>query len=150
TFGKGCALFNAPINPGHNFSGVVSVLNPPDAAPAGCPVDLAAARSQLVDAVVESDDSLMEKYLLEGAVSADELTAALPKALAAGTVIPVFCTAAKKDLGIAELLDGLAEYTLSPEQSKSRTAKKGGDEVTLEPKPSGEFIGQVFKAVTDK
>jgi elongation factor G len=150
TFGNGCVLFNAPINVGPKISGVVSVLNPPDAAPAGCAVDLSAARSQLIDAVVESDDALMEKYLLEGSISADELAAALPKALQAGTVIPVFCTAAKKDLGIAELLDGLAAYTLSPEQGKRRTAKKGDNEVTLEPSPSGEFIGQVFKAITDK
>jgi elongation factor G len=92
----------------------------------------------------------MEKYLLEGAISAEELAAALPKALQAGTVIPVYCTAAKKDLGIAELLDGLAAYTLSPDQGKRRTAKKGDSEVALEPSPSGEFIGQVFKAVTDK
>jgi elongation factor G len=96
----------------------------------------------------------MEKYLLEGAVSAEELAAALPKALAAGTIIPVFCTSAKKDIGIKELLDGLAEYTVSPEQGKRRTAKKGhGDsvtEVTLEPNAAGEFVGQVFKAVTDK
>src|SRR5262245_12417228 len=91
TFGKGCVLFNAPVNPGPKFSGVVSVLNPPDNPPAGCPVDLASARSQLVDAVVESDDALMEKYLLEGSVSTEELNAALPKALAAGTVIPIFC-----------------------------------------------------------
>jgi elongation factor G len=150
TFGKACVLFNAPINVGPKMSGVVSVLNPPDSAPAGCAVDLAAARSQLIDAVVESDDALMEKYLLEGAISADELATALPKALQAGTVIPVFCTAAKKDLGIAELLDGLAAYALSPEQGKRRTAKKGDNEVPLEPSPSGEFIGQVFKAVTDK
>ncbi len=150
TFGKACVLFNAPINVGPKISGVVSVLNPPDSAPAGCAVDLAAARSQLIDAVVESDDALMEKYLLEGSISADELAAALPKALQAGTVIPVFCTAAKKDLGIAELLDGLAAYALSPEQDKRRTAKKGDNEVPLEASPSGEFIGQVFKAVTDK
>ncbi len=150
TFGKGCVLFNAPINVGPKFSGVVSVLNPPDAAPAGCAVDLTAARSQLIDAVVESDDALMEKYLLEGSISADELAAALPKALQAGTVIPVFCTAAKKDLGIAELLDGLAADTVSPEQGKKRKAKKGDSEVTLEPSPSGEFVGQVFKAITDK
>jgi elongation factor G len=150
TFGKGCVLFNAPINPGPKFSGVVSVLNPPDAPPAGCAVDLTAARSQLVDAVVESDDALMEKYLLEGAVSSEELAAALPRALAAGTVIPVFCTSAKKDIGIAELLDGLAAYTLSPEQGKRRKARKGDVETELEPTPSGEFVGQVFKAVTDK
>src|SRR5579871_2202612 len=150
TFGKGCVLFNAPINVGPKFSGVVSVLNPPDAAPAGCAVDLTAARSQLIDAVVESDDTLMEKYLLEGAISPDELAAALPKALAAGTVIPVYCTAAKKDIGTAELLDGLATYALSPEQGKRRTAKKGDAETQLEPTPAGEFVGQVFKAVTDK
>ncbi len=92
----------------------------------------------------------MEKYLLEGSISSEELAAALPKALAAGTVVPVFCTAAKKDLGIAELLDGLADDALSPEQGKRRTAKKGDGEVALEPSASGEFVGQVFKAVTDK
>jgi elongation factor G len=150
TFGKGCVLFNAPINVGPKLSGVVSVLKPPAAAPAGCAVDLTAARSQLIDAIVESDDALMEKYLLEGSISDDELAAALPKAIQAGTVIPIFCTAAKKDLGIAELLDGLAEDTLSPEQGKKRTAKKGDSETTLEPSASGEFIGQVFKAITDK
>ncbi len=154
SFGKGCVLFNAPVGTGSGFSGVVSVLNPPDKAPAGCPVDLAAARAQLVDAVVEADEALMEKYLMEGAVSTEELTVTLPRALAAGTVIPIFCTAAKKDLGVAELLDALATYALSPAQVKPRKAiKKQGDqttEVALEPNPSGEFIGQVFKAVTDK
>src|SRR5262249_55125381 len=78
SFGKGSVLFNAPIGQGGQFSGAVSVLNPPDKAPAGCLVDLAAARSKLVDAVVESDDALMEKYLMEGSVSAEELAAAVP------------------------------------------------------------------------
>src|SRR5262245_52335691 len=94
SFGKACVFFNAPVGVGPKFSGVVSVLNPPASPPAGCPVDLAAARSQLIDAVVESDDALMEKYLMEGGVSAEELNAAIPKALAAGTVIPIFCTSA--------------------------------------------------------
>jgi elongation factor G len=156
SFGKGCVLFNAPVGVGPAFSGVVSVLNPPDKAPAGCPVDLQAARSKLVDAIVESDEALMEKYLLEGNVTADELKAALPKALAAGTVIPIFCTSAKKDkdLGVTELLDGLAAFALSPAQGKRRTAVKGtGDkatEVTLEPSESAEFVGQVFKTLNDK
>src|SRR5437588_258467 len=35
TFGKGCVLFNAPIGQGVQFSGVVSVLNPPDKPPSG-------------------------------------------------------------------------------------------------------------------
>src|SRR5712692_8802499 len=154
TFGKGCVLFNAPIGQGAPFSGVVSVLNPPQQSPAGCLVDLAQARSKLVDAIVECDDALMEKYLLEGNVSADELTAALPKALAAGTVIPIFCTSAKKDIGIAELLDAICRYALSPTQSAPRVAIKGqGDaaqEVVLKPIESAEFVGQVFKTLNDK
>jgi elongation factor G len=154
TFGKACVLFDAPIKPGHDFSGVVSVLDPPAAPPAGCPVDLAAARSQLLDAVVEADEALMEKYLGEGAVSADELVAAIPKAVAAGTVVPIFCTSGKKDIGTAEVLDAICRFALSPLQGPKRTARKGhGDkasEVTIEPKPDAEFVGEVFKAVNDK
>src|SRR6266446_5014357 len=154
TFGKGCVLFNAPIGIGPQFSGVVSVLNPPDKAPAGCSVDLAAARSKLVDAVVESDDALMEKYLMEGAVSGGELTAVIPKALAAGTLIPIFCTSAKKGIGVTELLEALTAFALSPVQGKKRTGVKGtGDkaqEIVLEPTESAEFAGQIFKTLTDK
>jgi elongation factor G len=154
TFGKGCVLFNAPNGVGASFNGVVSVLNPPEAAPAGCPVDLGAARSKLVDAVVECDDALMEKYLMEGTVSGDELAGVIPKALAAGTLIPIFCTSAKKDIGTKELLQALCDYALSPVQGKKRTAIKGsGDkaaEVVLEPSESGEFVGQVFKTLSDK
>ncbi len=154
SFGKGCVLFNAPVGIGGNFKGVVSVLEPPDNVPAGCAVDVAAIRSKLVDAIVEADESLMEKYLMEGTVSGEELKAALPKALGAGTVIPIFCTSAKKDIGIAELLDAISNLALSPVQAKPRLAVKGsGDkavEVTLEAKDSGEFVGQIFKNLNDK
>ncbi len=154
SFGKGCVLCNAPIGQGGQFSGVVSVLNPPASLPAGCLGDLDQARSQLIDAIVECDEELMEKYLMEGSVSGAELVAALPKALASGTVVPIFCASAKKDIGVAELLDALAQYALSPLQGKPRTAIKGsGDkaaEVTLEASESGEFVGQVFKTLSDK
>jgi elongation factor G len=154
SFGKGCALFNAPNALGAQFTGVVSVLELPANPPAGCPVDLTAARSKLVDALVESDDALMEKYLGEGEVSADELKRVIPKALAAGTVIPIFCTSARKNIGVAELLDALAQDALSPVQGLPRKAVKGqGDqakEVALEPSESGDFVGQVFKTLNDK
>jgi elongation factor G len=154
TFGKGCVLFNAPVGIGPQLSGVVSVLNPPDKAPAACPIDLADARSKLIDAVVEADEALMEKYLGEGTVTADEVVAAIPKALAAGTVVPMFCTSAKKGIGVHELLEALTAFALSPAQGKKRTAVKGtGDkaqEVVLEPSETGEFVAQVFKTLSDK
>ena len=153
TFGRHCVLFNAPINPGPKLSGVVSVLHPPASAPAGCPIDLAAAKAQATEAIVECDEELTMKYL-EGGVSDEELDAVLPRAIAAGTVIPIFCTAAKKDIGIPELMEALCMDALSPLQGKKRTALKGhGDhtvEVTLKPDPTAEFVGQVFKTLTDK
>jgi elongation factor G len=156
SFGKGCVLFNAPLGVGHDILGVVGVLNPPAAAPKDCPVDLGAARSKLVDAIVESDDALMEKYLMEGTVSNEELSAAIPKAIAAGTVVPILCTSAKKDkdIGVGELLDALALYAVSPVEGKHRKAVKGtgdkAEEVELVPSQSGEFVGQVFKTLSDK
>src|SRR3954470_1621907 len=100
TFGKACVLFNAPIDPGPSFSGVVCLLDPPPAGLKGVPIDFAAARSQLLDAVVEADEALMERYLAEEPISHDELAHALPKALKMGTLIPVFCTSAKKNVGV--------------------------------------------------
>src|SRR5207249_7838656 len=60
----------------------------------------------------------------------------------------------KKDIGVAELLDALCQYALSPVQGKHLSAIKGqGDqakEVALEPAESAEFVGQVFKTLSDK
>jgi elongation factor G len=152
TFGKACVLFNAPVNVGPGFSGVVSVLNPPASPPAGCTVDLGAQRSQLIDSIVEINESLMEKYLEQGDVSADELAAALPSALAAGSVIPIICTAAKKDkdIGVSELIDAIVQYTPSPKSATKRKGMKAGAEVEIEPNEAGEFTGFVFKTISDK
>jgi elongation factor G len=153
SFGKACVMSNIPIGHGPAFKGVVDVLHQ-GASTAGALVDVATARSQLVDAIVESDEQLMEKYLMEGTISDEELDTAFPKALAAGTVIPIFCTAAKKDIGVTELLDALANDAISPAQARPRTGTKGsGDkatEVPIEPKESGEFVAQVFKTLSDK
>lgn len=153
--GKSCVLFDAPNAVGPGFSSIVNVLNPSGGA-AAAGVDLAAERAKLVDAIAESDEELMMKYLDQGELSTDELTAALPKALAAGTVVPIFCTCAKKDkdVGVAELLDALLKYAPSPLQGPQRQAIKGSgaeaQKVTLEATESGPLIAQVFKTLNDK
>ena len=151
TFGKGCVLFNAPVGIGPKFTGVVDILH---AAASGgsAAVDLAAARTQMLDAIVEIDDALMEKYLSEQPISDDEIMHAIPKALAAGSLVPMFCASAKKDIGVTEFLDAICEDALSPVEGKARTAvpAKGGDPVKLTPSETGEFVGQVFKTINDK
>lgn len=146
SFGKQCVLLNAPLGVGPKFHGVASVVEPPSPAPADCPVDLAAARTQLIDAVCECDDALMEKYLGEGDLTAAEIIAALPRAIAGGCCVPMLCTAAKKDLGVPELLAALSKFTLGPES----LPHVGKTKEHVPVKEDGQFVGQVFKTLSDK
>ena len=154
TFGKNCVLFNVPNAVGPDFNRVFCLLDPPADIPATCPVNTTEARTQLIDAVVSCDETLTDKYLTEGEVSVAELEADVTKALDAGTLIPIFCTSAKKDVGVKELLEALSKYGLSPQFSRKRLT---GIEVTsngtrhqLEPSENEEFVAQVFKVVNDK
>ncbi|MFO0848746.1 MAG: elongation factor G [Gemmataceae bacterium] len=153
-FGRQCVPFNVPTGTGDRFTGVICAMEPVADVPKTCPLDPNAVRSQLIDAVVEADESLTEKFLLEGAVTADELEAAVPKALAAGTLIPIFCTSATKDVGVKELLDALSRYGLSPSYAKRRlegmTVGNNGQAKPVEPTEASEFLGQVFKVVNDR
>jgi elongation factor G len=150
SFGDRCIPVNLPIGQGPSVSGVVSALTPPASAPADVKGgDPAEWRQSFVEAVVEADDAALEKYLGEGTISDEEFQALIPKALVAGKVFPVLFTSAEKDLGVGELLDFLGAYAPSPAEGVHRKAKKGEEEVVLEPDPAKPFVAQVFKSVTD-
>src|SRR3970040_137887 len=75
-------------------------------------------REKLLDAVVETDEGLMERYLDGQELGAEEVAAALKEAVTKGEVFPVACGVATKNLGAHALLDLLVEGVPSP-------AKKG-------------------------
>jgi elongation factor G len=151
TFGKSCVLFNIPVGSGAKFSGVVDVLHPPASKPADLLMDVEAARAKLMEAAVEVDDALMEKYLGEGTLTDEELNGLIPKAIANGNVIPIFCCSGKKDIGVTELMAGLEQYALSPAQGAERKITKSGGEATpIKATENGPAIGQVFKVISDK
>jgi len=150
SFGNQCVLFNVPDKVGSGFSKVIDVLNPPTPVPAGLPIDLASAHSMLIDAVVESDEHLMEKYLSEGELPKEELENAIPHALELGTVIPIFCTAAKKEIGIDELMDAFAKETLSPLHAQVRLNSLLNGKSDHFGTENDIFLGQVVKSVNDK
>ena len=147
-FGTACALMNVPDGVGDAFSSVVSTVNTPADAPSGLVVDPAEAGQQVLDAAVEADEALMERYLEGEELSADELSGAITKAVAAGTLIPIFCTSARKDVGVSELMDALATLAPSPAE-KPLTATRNGEETTVEPKADGPVVAQVFKTRID-
>ena len=153
-FGKNCVLFNAPDRVGPGIREVFCLLDPQQIIPPSCPVDVPAARAALIEAVVESDEALLEKYLTEGKVTVAELEGDITRAMDAGTLVPIFCTSAKKDKGVRELLDALSRYGLSPSFARKRLeglqVGANGSVHQLEPTEQEEFVGQVFKVVNDK
>lgn len=65
-------------------------------------------RTKIVEAVIESDEGLMERYLAEEKISDDEIDQVFTKAMVAGTVVPILCCSAEKNLGLRKTLDTLA------------------------------------------
>jgi elongation factor G len=152
--GKNCVLFNVPDRIGPGIREIFCLLDPRQIIPKSCPIDIADARAKLIEAVVEADEALLEKYLTEGQVTLAELEADITRAMDAGTLIPIFCVSAKKDKGVKELLEALSRYGLSPVFARKRLeglqVGSNGSSHQLQPTEQEEFVGQVFKVVNDK
>ena len=148
TFGPACALMTIPLGTGTNIHGVIDTVHLPSEIPGDAILDPRAANQQVVDAAVEADEELMMRYLEGESLSPEELDAAISKAIIAGTLIPVFCTAVKSDSGVTELMDAIARYAPSPAQLK-RHVQRNGDEIPIDPDPNGPLVAQVVKTRID-
>ncbi len=148
-FGNQCVPLNVPVGLGGDFSGVVSTLTVPGDVPAGVVMDPAELNQQVMDAIVESDEELMERFLEGEELSPEEVGSGLSKAIAAGTLIPIFCVSAKTAVGVPELLDAIAASALPP-SGITRTAKNAdGEEVELQAAADAPLVAQVFKTRID-
>ena len=82
------------------------------------PADLQAKaeeyRAEMVEAVAESSEELMEKYLGEGELTVDELKAGIRQLTINGEAFPVLCGSAFKNRGVQPMLDAVIEYLPSP------------------------------------
>ncbi|MEM1178854.1 MAG: elongation factor G [Acidobacteriota bacterium] len=72
------------------------------------------AREKLMDAVAESDEDLLERYLGGEEIPADEIRAALRKSTLAGELHPVICGSAFKNKGVQPLLDAVVDFLPTP------------------------------------
>lgn len=149
SFGQACVLLNVPIGIGPDFSGVVSTLNVPENIPDGVLVNPAELNQTVMEAIVEADEELMMRYLEGEELSADEVSGGFSQALAAGTLIPIFCASSKTDVGVAELMDALATFALSPLEVERVAKNAKGEEVTLTQSPEEPLVAQVFKTRID-
>jgi elongation factor G len=107
-------------------------------------------REKLMDEVAENSDELMERYLEGDEISHDEIVNALKDGVTTGTIFPVTCGVATKNLGTDRLLDALVSDLPSPAKKGVVAARDGdGNELEIAPDDSGETVAYVFKTLAD-
>ena len=109
-------------------------------------------RQELVEAAVEYDEELMEKYLGGEELTEEEIRRAIRKATIAGGLVPVFCGSAFKNKGVPQLLDGVIDYLPSPiDIPPVKGHLPHHDETVAERQASDDepFAALAFKVMTD-
>ena len=110
-------------------------------------------RAELVEAVAEYDDQLMEKFFEDpNSISEDEIHEAVRKATLDLSIIPMLCGSSYKNKGVQKMLDCVIRYLPSPLDVEAITGTDPDDaEVTLTRKPDAKepFAALAFKIMTD-
>jgi elongation factor G len=110
------------------------------------------ARDQLIEALGEVDDQIMEKYVHGQPLAAQELQASIRRNTIAMKVFPVLCGSAFKNKGVQPLLDAVVDFLPSPLDVPPIEGTLPSDEnviVTRPPRDDAPFAALVFKIMTD-
>lgn len=112
-----------------------------------------ARRHEMIESIVENDEFLLEKYLMEEAITQEELVAALRAATIAGAIQPVLCGSALKNKGVQAMLDAVVAYLPSPQDvppvSGTLPDEPDGDRHERKPTNDDPLAALVFKIVSD-
>src|SRR3989454_4757778 len=107
-------------------------------------------RQQLVEAIVETDEDLLTRYLDGKELAYDELRDALHGAVREGKVIPVVACSAHKHVGYAALLNTIREMLPSPAEAGAVIGRSpSGDEIARKPDPAERLSAFVFETIAD-
>ncbi len=110
------------------------------------------ARHQLIDVVSNFDDTIMEKYLAEEPITADDLRRALRTATLAAAVVPVLCGSAFKNKGVQPMLDAVVDFLPSPLDLPPTQGHKPNHTEEIDERKADDsdaFSALAFKIMTD-
>ena len=153
-FGPAVVPLNLPIGKEGELRGVYGLLSgiafvdgeqTPE-VPEGMEDDVDAAKIQLFEAIAESDDTLLEKYLEGEELTVEETFEGIRRGIADGLIIPVVATSVERGIGVDRLLDVIAGSAPSPKDC-SRWTSDTGEEPLCD--PEGPFSAYVFKTYVD-
>ncbi|WP_107969067.1 elongation factor G [Campylobacter concisus] len=154
-----------PIGAEDNFKGVIDLVRmkayvwndekkPTDYVEEEIPAELKDKaeeyRAKLIEAVSETDDSLMEKFFAGEELTEEEIKKGIKAGCLRMTITPMLCGTAFKNKGIQPLLDAVVDYLPAPDEIAAiNGVYEDGTEVTVESTDDGEFAALAFKIMTD-
>lgn len=159
-------VMQTPIGQGGEFVGVIDLISrqalvwdesDPSGSkfeareiPAEYSDEVEVRRIELVEAIAETDDELLGRYLEGSDISEDELKGALRKAVVGLQLVPVLCGSAYKKKGVQPLLDAIVDYLPSPlEVPAVKGELPDGSEGKRQTSDDEPLSALVFKVVTD-
>ncbi len=157
SYGENVAVVQIPVHEGENFVGYVDLLKmkylvydldgsgnyTEEAIPEDIKPKIAEYRLHFVEAIVEHDDTLMEKYLGDELISEDELKHGLHEAVRKSELFPVLCACATKNIGAKRILDVLVNYAPSPLIHDTAEATDG-DGNPIQVKTKDDYVSMIF------
>ena len=155
-----CLPLQLPIGSQSDFQGIVDLVtmkayignaSKEDEIPSTLREQAEASREKLVEAAVEADDELINKYLEGEAINNEEIFVAIKKSTVAGKLVPVFVGSALQGIGTQQILNGICYYLISPEEKDAFVAKNvaTGNQEEIRPDSESPFSGLVFKTSAD-
>ena len=153
-FGKKAVICQFPVNPGPGLEGFVDVItmkfynakNEELEIPAAYADEAEELRAELMEKAAEGSDELMEKFFDTMELSTEEIREGLRASLVKGEAIPVFCTAAKSNIGVRRLMEFIVNVAPSPEGKVEKTVE-GGE---LKCDPAGPTALFIFKTSVEQ
>lgn len=158
-FGSKVAQIQIPVNAGKDFNAIIDVLSQklykypatggkPEitAIPESEKAKVEEIRNNLIEAAAENDEELMEIFFEKGTLTDEELFKGITNGIIKRELFPVFCTAAKNNIGVYRLLEFITEVFPSPEllPLKSSSGK------IIPCNAAGPFAGFVFKTTYEE
>lgn len=162
-FGRAVLPVQLPIGAEKGFTGVVDLIRgesirfDPGEDGRGrrepIPEELASAyeeaRNQLIEAVAESDETLLERFFDEGTLSNEELESGLRAAILARKLFPVTLGSSLQQIGTSALLDFLVAFAPSPVDRPYPAKRIDGTELALAADAEAPFAAVAFKTTND-
>jgi elongation factor G len=157
-FGRKCIPIQLPIGAHTSFSGIIDLFtmkaytgtaSQEEEIPAALKNQADELRHQLIEAVAETDDTLLEKYLGGEELSSEELIKGLREGVKSGKLVPMLAGSGLQNIAITNLMDAVVNFLPAPKECEVLNIVDNKDLMKSPPESSGPLAALVFKTSAD-